>query len=825
MAPNNHGLSHAMVLKKQEDEGFNELPATKSKRLYQTFLDTLREPMVYLLVGCGLIYFLIGDHQEALMLIGFLALIVCITVFQENKAERALDALRDLSSPRALVLRDGKQQRIPGREVVCEDLVFVNEGDRIPADGKLLTAVNISVDESMLSGESLPVDKDVESLAFAGTTVLRGQGVLVVSAIGANTELGKIGRSLQYLNRETTRLEDQTNKLVSRTAWFAAGACILVMVVYALTRNNWLAGALVGLTLAMAIMPNELPAVLTIFLALGAWRMSLKRVLTRKLPAIENLGSTTVLCVDKTGTLTLNQMTIQKVFSSDQFFDLDSLQPLPEIFHEAIEYGILASRVDPFDPMELAFVRAGVKYLAGTEHLHKDWNFEKEYPLSPSLLSISQAWKPSLSGGFVIGAKGAPEAIIDLCHLENKIAENLHRAANEMARDGMRVIGIAKAQTKLAPLPKQQHDFDFSFVGLIGISDPVRPGVPKAISECRTAGIRVVMMTGDHPLTACSIARQIGLDQPDIVITGKELEEMNDKTLLQTIRNVSVFSRVMPAQKLRIVEALKSAGEIVAMTGDGVNDAPALKSAHIGIAMGERGTDVARESAALVLLDDDFGSIVAAIRMGRRVYANLRSALGYLLAVHVPIAGMSIIPVLLKMPLVLLPAHVALLHLIIEPASSIAFEVEPENSNIMNQPPRSPQAPLFDRKLWLPNLLQGLSITVALLLIYLISIHRGHDESDTRALVFLTLIVANLGLIVIGRSSEDSVFKKITSRKNPVVHWILGGSIVLAMVTLYIPTLREVFRFSLLHFIDVIICLVVGLFSVTWLSFIRIARS
>ena len=816
------GLSHAQVLQRQKVEGYNELPQAKSKKKYSILLDVLKEPMVYLLLGCGAIYLVIGDLQEALMLISFLCIIIGITVTQETKAEHALQALRDLSSPRALVLRDGIKQRIPGKELVREDIIFLSEGDRIPADATLITESIIASDESLLSGESVPVNKTKGGFVFAGATIVRGQGTAVVTAISNKTEIGKIGKSIQNIQTESTNLEIQTNQLVKRVAWLAALICVLVIVVHALNQGSWLEGSLVGLSLAMAIMPNELPAVLTIFLALGAWRLSQKRVLTRKLSAVENLGAATVLCVDKTGTLTLNKMTIQKIYSKGMIADLTKpeLTSIGEEFHEALEFGILASSPDPFDPMELAFVNAGTKFLQGTEHLHHDWTLIKEYPISPELLSITHAWRPKAGGGFVIGAKGAPEAIIELCHLSEEDRNAANKIAEAMAGDGLRVLGVAKASSEQQPLPAKQHDFEFVLVGFIGLIDPVRPEVPKAILECQKAGIRVVMITGDHPSTACSIARAIALKNPDEVMTGIEMEKTSDSDLVVMAKKISVFSRVMPAQKLRLVNCLKTAGEVVAMTGDGVNDAPALKSAHIGIAMGGRGTDVARESADLVLLDDDFASIVEAIQMGRRIYANLKSALIYLFAVHIPIAGMSIIPVFFGHPLVFFPAHIAFLHLLIEPASSIAFEVEPASPSIMLGPPRSIGMKLLNRDVWLPSVLMGFSILVALLSVYYISLKRGQGEADARALVFTTLIISNILLIFMSRRPELSFVKKLTTKNTRVIKYIVLISILMLGMVLYIPQLRGIFNFSFLHPVDLGLCLIIGVFSVIMPDFI-----
>jgi Ca2+-transporting ATPase len=471
--------------------------------------------------------------------------------------------------------------------------------------------------------------------------------------------------------------------------------------------------------------------------------------------------------------------------------------------------------------MEKAFMSAGVDYLTGTEHLHFDWKLKKEYPLSAELLSISQAWKTGPDGNYTIGAKGAPEAIIDLCHMRVDEADVIVTKVREMANRGHRVLGVAKAKVNSTHLPIKQHDFDFEFVGLVGLADPIRREVPKAISECKTAGIRVLMITGDHPNTARSIAQQIGLQNAEAILTGSELNQMSDTQLQETIRTVNVFSRMAPDQKLRLVEALKKNGEVVAMTGDGVNDAPALRSAHIGIAMGGRGTDVARESAALVLLDDDFTSIVEAIRMGRRVYSNLRGALVYLLAIHIPIAGISVLPVVLKLPLVLLPVHIAFLHLIIEPVCSIAFEAEPTSLSTMLHPPRNPKEPLFNRQMWVPSLIQGSSVLAALLLVYMISLFRGQGERDARALTFTSLIISNLVLIVTSRSSAFSVWDKLTLTQNNIIKWIILGTVVALAIVLYVPFLNNLFRFSTLHFVDAMICIIVGVLSVIWFEAIR----
>jgi Ca2+-transporting ATPase len=800
-----------------------------------------REPMFVLLLVCGAIYLFLGDAQEAIMLFGFVVFIAVITLYQERKTERTLEALRDLSSPRALVIRGGHQKRIAGRDVVRDDIVVLVEGDRIPADAVLLSTTSLLTDESVLTGESVPVRKiaapvggrgdlqivrpggDDLPFVYSGTLVVRGQGYARVLATGAQTELGRIGKALESVETERTPLQKEMGRLVRNLAIFGFTLCVLVAVVFGLTRANWLNAILAGITLAMAILPNEFPVVLAIFMALGAWRISRQRVLTRRTPAVETLGSATVLCVDKTGTLTMNQMKVGKLFAQDKFFDLQApgADELPEEFHQLVEFSILASQRDPFDPIDRALKELGSLYLAGTEHIHDDWSLVREYPLSQELLALSRVWQSRDDQDYIIGAKGAPEAIADLCHFDETQLQELSGAITTLANDGYRVLGAARSRFNPADLPIVQHDFDFEFLGLIGLSDPIRATVPAAIKECYSAGIRVVMITGDYPGTAMNIARQIGLVPADKVITGPELPSMTDAELQWSIARVNIFARVVPEQKLRLVNALKADGEIVAMTGDGVNDAPALKASHIGIAMGERGTDVAREAADLVLLDDDFSSIEHAVKVGRRVFDNLKKAMAYLLAIHVPIAGMTLIPVLLKWPLVLLPVHIAFLHLIIDPACSVVFEAEPEEADIMRRPPRDPRERLFSRSTLLLSFLQGFGVLVILVAIYGIALRRGQGEGEARALAFTTLIIANLCLILTNRSWSRTALATVRAR-NAALWWVVGGALVFLALVLYVPFLRGLFLFARLHWNDLVLCLSAGVVSVLWFEVFKI---
>lgn len=833
------GLSQKEAQARLAAEGYNELPSSRRRSIWRIAYEVGSEPMFLLLVACGTIYLLLGDIQEALMLLGFVFVVMGITLYQERKTERALEALRDISSPRALVIRDGKQWRLAGREVVREDILVLAEGDRIPADAIILWSSALSVDESLLTGESVPVRKIAEKgdaamsrpggedtpFVYSATLVVSGQGIARVKGTGLNTEIGKIGKSLQTMGEEETVLQKETGKLVKNLAILGMVLCLIVIVAYGLTTGSFLHGFLAGITLAMAMLPEEFPVVLTIFLALGAWRISQKNVLTRRVPAVETLGAATVLCVDKTGTLTMNKMTVGKVCAQKEYFAVDPKYEgrLPEKFHEIVEFAILASQHDPFDPMEKAIRDLGAKTLADTEHLHHNWVLVQEYPLSQELLAMSHVWKSPDGKDYIIAAKGSPEAIIDLCHMNNREAAELNVQINTLANEGLRIIGVAKAHFKEESLPGQQHDFSFEFVGLVGLMDPVRPTVAEAIKECYTAGIRVVMITGDYPGTAMNIARQIGLQAAEDYISGPELEKSSAAELRERIKKTNIFTRIMPEQKLLLVNALKANGEIVAMTGDGVNDAPALKSAHIGIAMGGRGTDVAREAAGLVLLDDDFSSIVAAVRLGRRIFDNIKKAMAYIFAIHVPIAGLSLIPVLLKWPLVLLPVHIVFLELIIDPACSIVFEAEKEEPQIMNRPPRNPKQSLFNRRTIGISLLQGATVLVVVLAVYAIALFRGLGDMEARALTFTTLIVANIALIFTNRSWSKPILA--TLRAPNTASWlVLSGASLFLALSLNVPFLKRLFHFSQLHLIDFVICAVAGMFSILWFEILKMVN-
>ncbi len=834
-----HGLSLSEVAEKQKKEGLNELPSSKPKNLFSLAWGVVKEPMFLLLVACGTLYLILGDVQEGIMLLGFVFVIMGIEFYQEKKTERALDALKDLASPRALVIREGVEKRIAGRDVVTDDLVILQEGDRVPADATVLYSVNLQADESLLTGESVPVSKsewngtdqnvqpggDELPFVYSGSMIVQGNGIVKVHSIGSNTEIGKIGKALDSVVEEPTKLKTEMGILVRRLAILGVSLCVLVIIVYALTRGDLLNGFLAGITLAMAMLPEEFPVVLTIFMALGAWRMSRKNVLTRKPSAIETLGSATVLCTDKTGTLTQNRMTVTRLYNGKSFHTVSKLDTFPEEFHEIIEYGILSSQTNPFDPMEKAITSMGESYLKNTEHIHTDWQMVKEYPLSRELLAMSRVFTNSGNFQQSIAAKGAPEAIFDLCHLSSEDASAYAEAIAEMASEGLRVLGVAKSMMGSSHLPEIQHDFEFEFVGLIALSDPIRETVPEAVSECYKAGIRVIMITGDYPVTAMNIAREIGLKNHTVTISGAELNAMTDDELCERIKEVNVFARVIPEQKLKIVNALKRNREIVAMTGDGVNDAPALKAAHIGIAMGEKGTDVAREASSLVLMDDNFASIVGAIKMGRRIFDNLQKALAYIFAIHVPIAGLSLIPVFFSnLPLLLWPVHIVFLELIIDPACSIIFEAEKAERNVMSRPPKDINEPFFGaKKIWL-SCSQGIGILIVVFAVYLIGLKMNYSDKEVRALAFTTLIVANIAIILSNRSWSRSIFQ-ILATTNKTVKWVVGGAALFLLLSLNVPFLLNLFLFERISFTEAMVCIAAGTSTIIWFEVYKLLNS
>ncbi len=791
-----NGLTSAEAAERLAADGPNALPSAARHGTLALALNVLREPMFLLLLAATGIYVALGDVHEALVLGLSILGVIAITVAQERKAERALEALRDLSSPRALVVRDGERRRIAGREVVRGDLLVLAEGDRVPADARLLEAAGLAADESLLTGESLPADKRAGDPVYSGTLLVSGHARAEVTATGPRSELGRIGASLATLEPGRTTLERETARVVQGVAIFAVVLCLALAAAYALTRGDWLGGVLGGLTLAMAILPEEFPVVLTVFLALGAWRISRHGVLTRRMAALEMLGAATVLCVDKTGTLTENRMAL-----------VDTPPAVADL-------AALACEVDAFDPMERAIVAAAGP---GAREVRAAWRLERDYPFREDFLAMCHAWR-SPAGERRIAVKGAPESVLPLCDRPDAMEE-----VGAAAAQGLRLLAVAEGRCE-GELPDDPRRIAWRFAGFARLADPLRASVPDAVGQCRGAGIRVVMVTGDHPGTALNIARQAGLEARE-ALTGDQLGAMDDAALAAAVRRVDVFARVRPEQKLRLVQAYRAAGEVVAMTGDGVNDAPALKAAHIGIAMGGRGTDVAREAAALVLLDDDFASIVRAVRLGRRIYENIRNAMRYLVSVHVPIAGMAFLPVALGAPLFLLPVHVVFLEFVIDPACTLVYEAEGTEAGAMQRPPRDPQERLFGLRMLGSSLAAGLVMLAAVFGVYGWVAAGGAPHDEARAAGFAAIVLGNLGLLFATRSRSRSLWATLREPNVPL-WWISLGALAALAAALYLPPVSALFKFSPLGSAALALAAAAALAGVAWIEIAkRVART
>ncbi|MBX7240381.1 MAG: cation-translocating P-type ATPase [Bacteroidia bacterium] len=793
------GLNSKEVNEKLNTHGYNELPSAKPKNVLGIAFEVMKEPMFILLISCGVLYMILGDYKEGAILLSTILIIIFITFYQYQKTEKALQALRQLSAPKARAIRDGKEIHIESREIVPDDLLLLREGDRVPADSVVLDSVNLTIDESLLTGESVPVLKnntpdEVVANVFSGTMVVSGKGTIRVTDTGSNTQFGKIGTSLRNIEQDETRLQKEMKILIRNLFIIGAVLSIGVVLAYYFTRGNLIQSILNGLSSAMAILPEEFPVVLTVFLALGSWKLSKNNVLTRKPSAIETLGSATVLCTDKTGTITMNKMDVASVYSVKETVDKDGdWINLSEDTQAIILTSLLASQKNSADPMEQAIEALSRKVFPDTP---LEYTLIKEYPLSKEQMMMTCVTRENQTKKFSVSAKGAPEVVMDLCRLKEEEKATHKKRLNQMAEKGYRVIAVADSEMPEAGMPEEKSGFDYRFLGLIGFHDPIRPEVPKAVKECQEAGIKVIMITGDFPVTARSIANEAGIKIIGEIISGEELNDMTDAALKKKIKHVSVFARVIPEQKLRIVQALKSNHEVVAMTGDGVNDAPALKASDIGIAMGKKGTDVARAASSLVLLDDNFASVVGAIRSGRRIFDNLQKAMSYIIAIHIPIVGLSLLPAFMtKLPLLLMPLHIIFMELIIDPVCSVAFESEQEEKSIMNRPPRNPDKKFFGGRKILMSVLQGLMLLSMVIIVYFLSIREGHSDGEIRAITFSALITGNVFLILSSLSRTRS-FLAVFTERNYAVMIILTLTAILLLLVLYIPFLQDIFGFQ-----------------------------
>lgn len=776
---------------------------------WRTIQNVATEPMFLLLIVAAAIYLVIGDLGEGLLLAFFAVVTVGLVIFQERRSERALDALRELAAPQVRVLREGQTLRIPARELVPGDWFWLAEGERVAADAVLRQASSMSVDESLLTGESVPVRKahltgpapagtqppggDDSPFVYASTLVVDGHGLAEVLQIGRATRVGQIGASLATIEMAPTPLEQHLRKLVRVFGVMALVFSVSLVLWYGLLRGQWVQGTLSGIALGMAMLPEEFPMALAVFLAMGAWRLARIQVLAKRPAVIEALGAATVLCVDKTGTLTENRMRLSRlVCATGEPADVGE-SDLPEFAHRLLETAMLASRRGSVDPMDRAVLAAGDRALAESEHLHPDWQLQREYPLSPALLAMSHAWTMP-DGRCRVAAKGAPEAIADLCHFPSEATQVFMHQAHALAEQGFRVLAVAEGVSRDGAVLGGQHDYDFEALGFLAFEDPLRASVPVAVADARQAGIQVAMITGDHAATALAIARQAGIDTIHGALSGEQMAQMDDAALALAVGQVRVFARVMPEQKLRLVQAFQARGEVVAMTGDGVNDAPALKAAHIGIAMGARGTDVAREAAGLVLLDEDFGRIVGGVRMGRRIFDNLRKVMTYITAIHVPIAGLALLPVLMGLPPLMLPVHVVLTEMVIDPVCSLAFEGAPEDPRSMQRPPRKGDESIVGWPMLLQGLWQGGLLLAVTLAIYGVALHQAMPEDVARTLAIVSLTLGNL--LLVGTNASAGLGWRALLGPGFGAFWVVSG---ITLTTLCLGVLAPSVR-QLLHF-------------------------
>lgn len=811
------GLSRQEAAARLAQFGPNVIRESRSRSFAAIARETLREPMFLLLVAAASLYLVFGDLAEGTFLAAGAMLSFGLVIVQEARSERALQALNSIAAPSAHVLRDGVKVSVAAAELVPGDIIFVAEGDRVPADGILIEGDALEVDESTLTGEAasstkrpeeagkalsepLVAGEDLSPALFASTLVVRGQGLAQVTRTGPLTEVGRIGVELGSIVEAPTLVQRDIRRLIQRLGIFALGFCVIVGVTYGLQQHDWFKGALTGLTLAISLIPEEFPMVLAIFMALGAWRLAKHNVLVRRSAVIETLGATTLLCVDKTGTLTENRMALRYVWCDGHSHSLaDHVAPEASAVISAAQ---LASAVRAHDPMDAAIQRAAEAQLTGQPI--------RSYPLRPAFLAFVQVW-PSAEG-FVYAAKGAPETILALCHLDKTHSSEATQAAHSLAAQGMRVLGVASAHFAVDP-QADPSSVEYGFEGLLGFEDPVRADVPAALQEAKRAGITVAMITGDFPPTATAAARLAGIDTSAGVVTGADLAKAKSVPA-----NAQVFARIKPEQKLELVKGFQAAGHVVAMTGDGINDAPALAAADIGIAMGKRGTDVAREASDLILLDDRFASIINGIKLGRRIFTNLRRAMTYITAVHVPVAGLALLPLLLGLPPMLYPMHLVLLELLIDPLCSLVFEGEPSETEAMNKPPRRADEPLFGLRQIAFAVFQGVILLVAVLGTYA-WMNADAGEDVARATAFIALVTGHLSLAVVGAARGG---RAMFDRHRAIFWFIALGTVAVLSLTMLSPTLLQIMRFAQPTAAQLFASVAIGLVAGGWLAVMKL---
>lgn len=824
------GLTNEKAKELQNKYGKNILIPKKKENFLNKIIDVLKEPMFLLLLLASTIYFILGEPRDGVIMIVFIVGIISIDVFQEWKTDKTLNALKTLSAPHIQVIRNGIETTINSEDLVPGDLMIISEGIKIPADGFLLKINDLCVDESSLTGESEGVWKTLndnsndyfkKNYCYAGTLVTQGIGIVKVEKIGTETEYGKIGVNIVEAPDSPTPLQKQTNKLIKVCAYIALILFILVCIATYINLSNLpltdriIESILSGITLAMAMIPEEFPVILTVFLSMGAWRLAKKNSLVRKLNSIETLGAVSVLCVDKTGTITMNKMTVTDIW------------PLNNNKNNLLTIMGMACETNPYDSMEKAMLNYCEK-----NNINKDELFNgtliKEYSFTNERKMMGHVWFKN--GKITIASKGSAEKILSICSLKPDELNLIKEKIFSMSSKGLRVIAVGEMiLDSVDDIPNELEDCSLKFLGLIGLQDPPRPSIKKDIKKCIDAGIKVVMITGDNGITASAIANQIGLPNNNSIVTGDMIDKMSDEELREKVKYTNIFSRVIPSHKMRIVKAFKENGDVVSMTGDGVNDAPALKYADIGIAMGKRGSEVSKEAADLILLDDNFSTIVQTIKDGRRIYDNIRKSIGYIFTIHIPIAFASLLAPLLGISsnsLLLLPVHVVLLELIIDPTCSIVLERQLAEEDILKRKPRNPKENILSVKILFKSIIQGLILFIASFSTYYIYLQNNINSIEVaRSMGLSIIIISNLLLVQVNSSSKDYIYKSIKKFKNDKVMWsITFGTIIGLFIILYTP-LSKILNLSALSLSNLLLVIAISAISILWYEIVKFIKN
>jgi P-type Ca2+ transporter type 2C len=819
------GLTNEQVALAREKFGQNKLDYKKENTLLDTIKRMGKDPMLILLLVASAIYFISGKTGDGIFLVCAIIFQISISLYQDSRSKNALEKLKDFSQPKCKVIRNGREEEIKSEDIVVGDSLIVEEGTSITADGTIVHSNDFSVNESILTGESFAVYKDAskeDKFIYSGTTVGSGLAIATITAIGNATKLGKIGTSLEGISEEKTPLEIQIANFVKKMAIIGAVVFAIVWAINYWHTHNLLNSLLQSLTLAMSILPEEIPVAFTTFMALGAWRLMKMGIVVKQMKTVETLGSATVICTDKTGTITENKMTLARLFLLSSNKIVPPNDALTKEEKQLIEWSMWASEPIPFDPMEIALHQSYKDITANDER--PSYKLVHEYPLGGLPPMMTHVFEDA-NGNRIVAAKGAPEALMHVSHITEDEKQQINKAIELLATDGYRVLGVGVSNFTGDDYPQQQQDLSFDFKGIVAFYDPPKKNIQKVLEDFYTAGISVKIITGDSAATTVAIAKQVGFRGYEKTITGDELMQLEEGALQTAVIDTSIFTRMFPEAKLKIINALKSNNQIVAMTGDGVNDGPALKAAHIGIAMGKKGTEIAKQAASLILLEDDLSKMVDAIAMGRKIYTNLKKAIQYIISIHIPIILTVFIPLALGWlyPNIFSPVHIIFLEIIMGPTCSIIYENEPIEKNTMSQRPKALTNTFFNWKELSVSIIQGLVITAATLFIYRYSVANGYDEALTRTMTFTVLIGANIFLTLINRSFYYSILTTL-KYKNNMVLFIVFITIALVGLLLFVQPLTTFFKFERLNAPQLLTCVAVSFISVMWFEVVKLIK-